>query len=466
MSATSVAFDEAQLPVATPEELAGPPEPATMGPVARQERINTLDVLRGCALMGILLMNITSFGLPSWAYELPLGTLLPVFSGPHAKANTVVWMLRWVFAEGKLRALFSMLFGAGAILLTERAERRGGGDRVADIFLRRNMWLVLIGALHAYFIWNGDILFWYGVAGLLFLYPMRKLQVKTLMRVSASLLILWVMVAGLGRFMGVYAGQKKGVAAIQAAHAGKTLTEAQRDAIGSKVKMDQSWWHSAQATQKDVDAMHQGYWAAMGHDAKNAMQSEQAIYFAFPDVLIFMVLGMALFKNGFLTGQLSTAVYMKTAVIGTLIFVPLGAAAAIEAWRSGFEIVKTTAWLYIPYDVCRVAGTLAIAATVLLVVRAGALKWLTTRIAAVGQTALSNYLLTSITCRFLFVWGPTHWFGYLEYYKLYWVVGAMWAVNLIVSPIWLRFYQFGPVEWVWRSLTYWHRQPMRLRRAV
>src|ERR1700760_671165 len=111
MGTTSVSFDEVPLPASAPEELAGPPHPAgaELGPIKREERISTLDVLRGFALMGILLMNITDFALPTWAYQIPLGTMLPVFSGPHAKINTIAWMLRWVLAEGKMRALFSML---------------------------------------------------------------------------------------------------------------------------------------------------------------------------------------------------------------------------------------------------------------------------------------------------------------------------------------------------------------------
>ena len=460
MASASIAFDEVPVPATAPEELAGPPK-QDFTPVTRQERINSLDVLRGFALMGILLMNITSFGLPGWAYDVPLGTMLPVFSGPHAKANTAAWMLRWIFAEGKMRALFSMLFGAGAVLLTDRAERRGGGDRVADIFLRRNMWLVLLGALHGYLIWSGDILFWYGLTGLLFLYPMRKLQPKTLMKASGWLLLVWILVAGVGRFTGAYFTQKKGSEAILKVHSGKVLTQEERDSIGDKVRQDLNWWHSTQAVEKNV-AKHKSYLKALAADAKDEYNASSAIYFAFPDVLIFMLLGMALYKNGFLTGQQPTSVYIRTALIGYLVALPLGTVAAVESWRSGFEIVRTTAWLFIPYDICRVSGALANAALVLLILRAGALKWITARVAAVGQMALSNYLLTSITCRFLFVWGPPHWYGYLEYYKLYWVVAFVWAINLLWSPLWLSRFQFGPVEWLWRSLTYWHRQPMRL----
>ncbi len=464
MDSTSVAFDELPVSPSAPEELAGPPAPVQFAPVTRAERINSLDVLRGVALMGILLMNITSFGLPSWAYDVPLGTLLPVFSGPHATANTATWMLRWILAEGKMRGLFSMLFGAGAVLLTERAERRGGGDRVADIFLRRNMWLVLIGALHAYFVWYGDILFWYGITGLLFLYPMRHLRPKTLMKAAGWMLVIWVLIAGVGRTSGVYFTQKKGNEAITKVHSGKVLTQDEKDAIGDKVKMDGNWWHSTQDVEKNI-AKHKSYGKAFTADVKEVYESETAIYFSFLDVLIFMMLGMALYKNGFLTEKLSTSVYVKTAVIGCLISLPLGTASAIEAWRSGFQIVTTSAWLFIPYDICRVSGALAIAAIVLLILRAGVLRGVTKRVAAVGQMALSNYLLTSLICRFVFVWGPTHWYGYLQYYKLYFVVAGVWAVNLVWSPLWLSRFQFGPAEWLWRSLTYWHKQPMRLRPA-
>jgi uncharacterized protein len=83
-------------------------------------------------------------------------------------------------------------------------------------------------------------------------------------------------------------------------------------------------------------------------------------------------------------------------------------------------------------------------------------------VAAVGQMALSNYLLTSISMKFLFVWGPWKWYGYIEYYKIYYVVLCVWVVNMVWSSVWLRYFQFGPMEWVWRSLTYWKRQPMRM----
>jgi uncharacterized protein len=97
-----------------------------------------------------------------------------------------------------------------------------------------------------------------------------------------------------------------------------------------------------------------------------------------------------------------------------------------------------------------------------MALRAVLFRWLFARIAAVGQMALSNYLLTSISMQSLFVWCKPHWYGYLEYYKVYYVVAIVWAINLTFSTLWLRHFQFGPIEWCWRSLTYWKRQPMRL----
>ena len=165
MGTAVIGVDTGVIPVGANEELAGPPHAAT-APVRAEERISSIDTLRGFALMGILIMNICSFGLSVGQYEYPLSTVHPVFSGPHWKVNTALWFFRWIFAEGKMRGLFSMLFGAGVVLLTERAEKRGAGVRVADIFTRRNMWLVIFGMVHAYFIWEGDILFllWRGGA--------------------------------------------------------------------------------------------------------------------------------------------------------------------------------------------------------------------------------------------------------------------------------------------------------------
>ena len=162
-----------------------------------EERVSSMDTLRGFALMGILVMNICDFALSVCelyvsAVDGEAGIQRAALEGEHDRCGFCAGCC----AEGKMRGLFSMLFGAGVILLTQRAEARGAGVKVADIFTRRNMWLVLFGMLHAYLIWDGDILFFYGVAALLFLFPFRNVRAKRLMWTAG--IVLFAEYAGAG----------------------------------------------------------------------------------------------------------------------------------------------------------------------------------------------------------------------------------------------------------------------------
>jgi len=464
-AADIAAADVGMVAPGTPEELAGPAY--VPAPVARQERVSSVDVLRGFSLMGILIMNICDFAYGFRNYAYPLSTVKPVFSGPHWKVNTTIWFLRWILAEGKMRAMFSMLFGAGVILLTQRAEQRGAGVKVADIYTRRNMWLVVFGMLHAYFIWSGDILFYYGTAALLFLFPFRNVRVKRLLWTAGIVLALNSLMMS-GAQYGMPYGQKQAAEKVNAKLARhETLTEDDVDAL-KKWRDTQNQWRMSEKTRyEDIAAMQKGYWKAQGHTAKDVLMGQlKGTYFAFGDWVGMMLLGMALYKNGFLSGKLQMKTYAGTAVIGLGVAWSVTAIGAWKAWAGHFGLFETAMWMQFPYDLERVAGALGNAGLILVILNAGALQWVSRRVAAVGQMALSNYLLTSLTMQIVFVWGPWHWYGYVEYYKIYIAMAAMWIVNMTFSTIWLRYFEFGPMEWVWRSLTYWKRQPMRIPRGV
>ncbi len=464
---TRLGFDEGMVAPGAPEELAGPAHADAMRPVTRQERINSMDVLRGFSLMGILVMNVCDFAYGFTNYAYPLSTVKPVFSGPHWRVNTIAWFLRWILAEGKMRALFSMLFGAGVILLTERALARGGGVRVADIYTRRNMWLVLFGMLHGYLIWSGDILFYYGLAGLLFLFPFRNVRVKRLMWVAGIILLL-NSVMGIGHLYGsAYSAKKAADKANAKLAQHQTLTQDEEAALKKWSTIQEQWRMSPKKRAEDIAAMQKGYWKAQAHEAPDVLTGElKGAYFGFGDWVGMMLLGMALYKNGFLPGRLSMKTYVWTAVIGLGVGWSVVGIGAWKAWAGHFDMFKTALWMQAPYDIGRITGAVGNAALLLILVKAGMFKWLLARVAAVGQMALSNYLLTSITMMTIFVWGPWHWYGYVEYYKIYYAVLGMWIFNMTFSSIWLRYFEFGPMEWVWRSLTYWKRQPMRLRKAA
>ncbi len=461
--------DEGGVAPGAAEELAGPPhvESNLLQPVTRAERISSMDVLRGFSLMGILVMNITDFAYGFTNYAFPLSTVKPVFDGPHWKINTAVWFMRWIFAEGKMRALFSMLFGAGVILLTGRAVARGAGIRAADIYTRRNMWLVLFGMLHGYLIWSGDILFYYGLAALLFLFPFRNVRVSRLIWVAGILLVI-NSALGVNAQYHIWSSARDGAAKATAKLAQhQPLTDDDRDALKQWTDVQDHWRMTPKKRAEDIAAMQKGYWKAQGHEAHDVLMGElKGSYFGFGDWVGMMLLGMALYKNGFLPGRLSRKTYAWIALIGLSLSWGVSGFTAWKAWAAHFDLFKTLLWVFIPYDLARVAGALGNAALLLILLQAGALKWLLQRVAAVGQMALSNYLLTSITMKVIYVWGPWHWYGYVEYYKIYYAVAAMWIFNMAFSSIWLHYFEFGPVEWLWRSLTYWKRQPMRIRAAV
>jgi uncharacterized protein len=447
------------------EELAGPAHAVdSVGPVTRAERISSMDVLRGFSLMGILVMNICDFAYGFANYSYPLSTVKPVFDGPHWKINTAAWFLRWIFAEGKMRAMFSMLFGAGVILLTERGLARGAGVRVADIYTRRNMWLVLFGMLHGYLIWSGDILFSYGLAALLFLFPFRTVRVKKLLWVAGIVLLINSAMSFGHEYGRPYSLKQAAEKANAKVGLHQALTKDEEAALGAWSDAQEEWRMSPAKRDKDIAAMQKGYWKAQMHTARENLEGElKGSYFAFGDWLGMMLIGMALYKNGFLAGRLKVKTYAWTAALGLPLSWGLTGLGAWQAWVGHFDLLKTSLWMTPPYNLARVAGALGMAAVILMVLKAGRLKWLSFPVAAVGQMALTNYLLTSITMQVIYAWGPWHWYGYVEYYRIYYAVAGMWIFNMIFSSLWLRYFEFGPVEWAWRSLTYWKRQPMRIR---
>src|SRR5277367_3588913 len=373
-SVAGAGFDEGMVAPGVAEELAGPAhiELNPMRPVARAERISSMDVLRGFSLMGILVMNITDFAYGFTNYAYPLSTVKPVFSGPHWKINTAAWFLRWILAEGKMRALFSMLFGAGVILLTERALARGAGIRAADIFTRRNMWLVLIGMIHGYLIWDGDILLYYGVAALLFLFPFRNVRVKRLMWTAGVILFLNSILMMGGQYGGSYSAKKAAEKANAKLAQHQTLTEDEISDLKKWQKTQDRWRAPNKKKYEDIAAMQKGYWKAQGHVAGNVLTGElKGAYFGFGDWVGMMLLGMALYKNGFLAGRLSMKTYAWTAAIGLGLAWSVTGFGAYKAWAGHFDMFKTMIWMQAPYDVGRVAGALGNAALLLILLKAG-----------------------------------------------------------------------------------------------
>jgi uncharacterized protein len=427
-----------------------------VGPITQEERINSLDALRGFALLGILPANVLIFGMYFAA-----ANDLTVAGGANG-LNLAAWALNRILVEGKMRALFSMVFGASTILLTSRAEERAGAT-AADIYYRRNLWLLLFGVAHAYLLFWGDILYPYALCALI-LFPFRKLPAKKLLIIGVLFIAFKAGWSAVDAFRQVER-RNLAAAAIAAGKAGKAPSEEQaeaRKALDAQRKVRKP---SFEELGKDAKTWRGNPIVVIGARAKELAAWHGLPYYdpAFCDAWSMMFIGMGLFKLGVFSAARSYRFYAWIAVMGYPIGIALNSYTAWLALKTGFDRV-THAFMYVAYDIERLPVALAHMALLMIVCKAGALQWLTSRLAAIGQTALSNYILQSVVCTFVFAGYGFGLYGRLERYQLYYVVAACWAVSLAASPIWLRHYRFGPLEWCWRSLTYWKRQPMRIRR--
>jgi uncharacterized protein len=430
------------------------------------ERIATIDTLRGIALLCILFSNIDIFSGPETFFELPQGLPDTTFMNAHLHLNLLLLFFKWITSEGKARFLFSMLFGVGLCLMTERAERTDSTGSLADIYLRRNLWLCVLGLLHGIFIWAGDILLTYGLAGLLILYPCRKLGARTLLIVGGLLTCVSSLL--LPYFLGT-AGDidlsRQGQAVVDARQAGSALTPDQ-------MKIEEQW-HALQATHAVVVPPRDGgrtqaqpYLATVAGQF-NALSTELLISrgFVVLEAVGGMLFGMGLYKIGFLMAKYSWRTYVCCAFFGLLFSAPIYVTGMWKVYQNQFNFITAETWLYLPYETLKLISGIGMLSILMLFIKSNLLGGIKIALAAVGQMALSNYILTSLVCQWLFMWSPWALYGKLTYLQHHFVMSCVWVLNIAVSLLWLRSFQFGPLEWVWRSLTYWKPQPIRRYRS-
>jgi uncharacterized protein len=329
----------------------------------------------------------------------------------------------------------------------------------------------LLGLLHGIFLWDGDILFFYALISLVVVYPLRKLNAKTLLLTGTFFVV--VLTSSVSEMLWTHVPDdislSKSAALVATDRlAGRVITPDQLTIEARWSKLVERHKVTDASIQEDLDSARESYWTGVRERLSFYIGPRSATLFLYALVEFtgLMMIGMGLFKSGFLTVESSYATYAWTAVIGFLLSAPLYVIGILKAYASGFFFIDIEKWLRLPYFFTLESGALAIAAVVMIAVKSGVLGSAQRALAAVGQTALTNYLLTTVICRFIFLWGPWKLYGKLEYYQLTYVVFFVWAINLIVSPIWLRTFQFGPVEWLWRSLTYVKLQPMLKRRAA
>ena len=400
------------------------------GPTTQSERILSLDVLRGFAVLGILVMNIQAFAMVGPAY------FNPTAYGDLNGLNYLVWLFSHLLFDMKFMAIFSMLFGAGIVLMAERMEK--SERKPAGVHYRRTVILLLFGIAHAWLLWTGDILYAYAMCGLL-VYLFRNKSPKTLIILGlVSLAFVSFLSFGSQFTMGYWP----------------------EESITGMAK----FWSPSQEQVAAELAAYRGGWSAQNEFRfmmALQMQTSSFLFFISWRAGGLMLVGMGLYKLGVFNASLAARTYEKMILAAVALGFPLiiGGVWFHEATNWSLEYgffggAQFNFW-----------GSLFVAlgwvGAMMLFCQSRAGSWLYRSLAATGQMAFTNYLTQTIICTTLFYGHGFGLYGRVERTGQLLIVFAVWALQLLWSPWWLARFRFGPFEWLWRSLTYWRMQPLR-----
>ena len=400
-------------------------DPESPGPTDPGNRIVSLDALRGFALLGILVINVWLFAMPSAVDK------NPVIFGDLTGFNYIAWFVSHVFFEVKFMTLFTVLFGAGIVLFTESKERKG--QPALKLHYRRTALLLLVGLGHAYLLWYGDILVTYALCALLAVLARNWLPRKLAAVGFALLVVPSLLYILLGTFV---------------------------DELPAEFLT--AWQPTDEMIQAEIDA-YQGGWVDQMESRVPSALSLQIFGFAFYlfwRVTGVMLLGMALFKMGIISNERSERFYRRLLAGGAIFGLAL---ILVGVWYRGYYDWAFAESVFFARQF-NYWGSLLLAGAYI----AGIMLWcrhrtngvITSSLAAVGRTAFSNYLLQTVLATFIFYGHGLGLFATLSRIELLGIVVLIWTIQVPLSVIWLRYFRFGPVEWVWRTLTYGERQPL------
>lgn len=408
-------------------------------PTLENQRIESLDVLRGFALLGILLLNIIGFGFVASAYTVPELTI-------QSTGDLIAWAVIDMTAEGAMRGMFSILFGAGVVLFLGRGEGR------TWLHYKRTFWLLIFGLLNGYvLLWTGDILVTYALAGFV-LYFVRGVDGRKML-ITAGILIGLLTLYNAAMYFGLSELRNAAAYAAELKEEGQTIPEGLSEAALGWEDFRSELHPTAEVAAKEIGERASSYSSAFTWtlDHNTDILLGTVWYILLPDALVVMLLGMALYKLGVLQGQLAEVVYKRMAIFGFAVGLTVNAYEIWGAYNSHFDLLGAFSQIQPTYHIGRIAMAMGWIGLVILLHRRLNFG---SRLASVGRMALTNYLMHSTICLFIFTGAG---FGLVEQmarWQLYFVVIAIWVWQLWFSPWWLERFYFGPVEWLWRALTY------------
>ncbi|NOU04099.1 MAG: DUF418 domain-containing protein [Novosphingobium sp.] len=416
-------------------------EAGTGQPVPGTDRLITLDFIRGIAVLGIVFANIAAFGQPMMAYIWPRALVEPMTQG-----DKLFWLLQYVLIDGKMRGLFTLLFGAGMMLFIERAWAKGA---TRWLQARRLLWLLLFGSLHFYLLWHGDILQLYAFTGLVVLGAIRwKPKTK---------LITGLILYGLGA-IALAAQMGSGyLATINPEFAAKMPEDAQKQIFEAETR-------TVQTNAERIKLYRDGSFTDVARHMiveKSGESVGQTIFLSLVETGPLVLIGMALYSLGLFSGGMDPRRMRRWGwagvIAGTALTIPLG----LWAYSQDFPFFLTLFVFVGATAVPHLMAVLGLAALLSLWAPTAARSALGQRLVAAGRMAFSNYLGTSLILVTIFNGWGLGLFGQFGRVELFGFVLGIWALMLLGSKAWLARFRYGPLEWLWRCLTYWQLFPLR-----
>ena len=399
-------------------------------PVQAGNRIVSLDVLRGFAILGILVMNVQSFSMIGAAY------LNPTAFGDLTGVNRLVWVLSHMLADLKFVSIFSMLFGAGIVLFASKLESKGFAPGV--VHYRRTFWLLLIGLAHGFLLWYGDILAAYALVALVAYLFWRRSR--------AALLITGTLILIIGSLLSMMFGLSMPYWPPESIEGMMAFWSPTTDAVIAEV------------------ASYSGGWLEQMTQRVPGMAAHLTIVFWTSTVWRtggMMLIGMGLYKLGVLSAERSRKFYTIGGILGLLVGFPLIYLGILRRFASDWSL-EYAFFQGAQYNYWgSVFVALAYVLLIMLAVKVAPEGWFSRLFAPVGRMAFTNYLLQTVICTTLFYGHGFGLFGSMSRGGQSIVVLTVWAFEIWLSHAWLSRFRFGPAEWLWRSLTYMRPQPMR-----
>jgi uncharacterized protein len=420
-------------------------------------RIHILDIIRGIAVLGIFVMNLPLMALPFNLNENYL------YADPDKGWNYWIPLISDIIFLDKMRALFTLLFGISSVLILDTLGKKLNSLDAAEIYFRRLLWLLLFGLFHAYvLLWQGEVLFTYAILGML-LFPFVKASYKVL--VAAQLICLSVLI-------------------IQPINEYRDMVELQKEYISAEInqQFDEKLaiddeeidneetikeWEEVMSEirpgdeeiEEEIEAKTGSYLDVFEYNKEDVIEQQTAELYttAIWDAILYMFLGIMLFRMGFFDTKVKQAVHIVVAVCGISIGLLINAWLYVSYQQSYSDPVGSL-YYFIFVDVGRLPLVLGYVSLIIVLFRLKIFYRLGNLLAATGKMALTNYMMQSIIGAFILYGFGLAQYNQLSRIEIALTVLSVWIFQIIFSSIWMKYFNYGPFEWVWRSLTYWKAQ--------